>query len=682
MIKLKYYNFIIILLILLLPFLTFNINGLDIKKDKISKNVFNRLGIDLNNTLNIDDQIKLWIFFNSKDYIIENKKSATTTQSPSNQYKQIQSITGVNDDSIKRRSKRSINNKVPLFDETDLPVSEKFIKEIINDCNLNHQILSIKLVRKSNWLNSISITTIDTTIDSTSTSSTSTSTFKEKFQLNKVISCISNKTFVESIDLVSKLLNPQSGQDEIKEIKHHRFENTYNRNNNNPISKLFGHVKFLSSVQDDSINNNNNKKYDQSFYGESFPGISQTSIDKLQRLGFDGYGMKIIVMDTGFYKDHDAFKHLKIIGEHNFIDNTNNTQEDPIEDEDPRYSQNFHGTATLSVLGGYIPGKLVGAAYNASYLLAKTEIVEGDDTVIEEDNWIAALEWGEKLGASIISSSLSYQLYNYPEMNGKDSHLTKAANLAIYKGMIVVNSMGNKDYSIFGAPADGENVISVGAVDSSGRYAPFSSIGPTSDGRIKPDIMGLGVGYYIALSTSKSSYTNVDGTSFACPLVASGIALLMQAHPDWNTQQIYQAVLSTGSKASNPDPYVGFGVFNALGAYNFRPSIGDCYSTGCSNHGICCSGQCQCAPSFYGKQCQYKRVECGYRCQYDFNAICQSNNLGPSYTCISQNDTSNAILNQDPFSILFCKKSDNPSTTTTPKPSTNIGGLIRIVISL
>ncbi|KAN0021846.1 hypothetical protein ACTFIU_003991 [Dictyostelium citrinum] len=679
MIKLK----LILILLFFTFFLLVNINnGLDIKKDKISKNVFNRLGTDLNNTLNIDDQIKLWIFFNSKDYVIENKKG--TTQSPINQYKQIQSITGVNDDSIKRRSKRSINKKVPIFDETDLPVSEKFIKEIINDCNLKHDILSIKLVRKSNWLNSISITTIDKTIDSTSSSSSSSTT--TTFQLNKVITCISNKTFVDTIDLVSKLLNPQSGQDEIKEIRHHRFENTNNNNNinNNPISKLLGHVKLLSSVQIDDTTINSNKKFDKSFYGESFQGISQTSIDKLQKLGYDGYGMKIIVMDTGFYKDHDAFKHLKIIGEHNFIDNTNNTQEDPVEDEDPRYSQNFHGTATLSVLGGYIPGKLVGAAYNASYLLAKTEIVEGEDTVIEEDNWIAALEWGEKLGASIISSSLSYQLYNYPEMNGKDSHLTKAANLAIYKGMIVVNSMGNKDYSIFGAPADGENVISVGAVDSSGRYAPFSSIGPTADGRIKPDIMALGVGYYIALSTSSSSYTSVDGTSFACPLVASGIALLMQAHPDWNTQQIYQAVLSTGSKASNPDPYVGFGVFNALGAYYFRPSIGDCYSTGCSNHGICCSGQCQCAPGFYGKQCQYKRVECGYRCQYDFNSICQANNLGPSYTCVSLNDTVNAVLNQDPFSILFCKKSENPSnpTTTIPTSSTNTGGLIRIVISL
>ncbi|EAL63278.1 hypothetical protein DDB_G0288363 [Dictyostelium discoideum AX4] len=678
MIKLKFILLFTILLVL-------HINGLDqIKKDKISKNVFNRLGTDLNNTLNIDDQIKLWIFFNSKDYIIENKQSTTSTgqtQTPSNQYKQIQSITGVNDDSIKRRSKRSINKKVPIFDETDLPVSEKFIKEIINDCNLNHEILSIKLLRKSNWLNSISIITTDKTIDSNDKSSSSSSS-NENFQLNKVITCISNKKFVESIDLVSKLLNPQSGQDEIKEIRHHRFENSKNNNINdfnNPISKLLGHVKLLSSVQDDS----STIKYDKSFYGESFQGISQTSIDKLQRLGYDGYGLKIIVMDTGFYKDHDAFKHLKIIGEHNFIDNTNDTQEDPVENEDPRYSQNFHGTATLSVLGGFIPGKLVGAAYNASYLLAKTEIVEGEDTVIEEDNWIAALEWGEKLGASIISSSLSYQLYNYPEMNGKDSHLTKAANLAIYKGMIVVNSMGNKDYSIFGAPADGENVISVGAVDSSGRYAPFSSIGPTADGRIKPDIMALGVGYYIALSTSRSSFSSVDGTSFACPLVASGIALLMQAHPDWNTQQIYQAVLSTGSKASNPDPYVGFGVFNALGAYNFRPSVGDCYSTGCSNHGICCSSQCQCAPGYYGKQCQYKRVECGYRCQYDFNSICQSNNLGPSYTCVSQNDTANAILNQDPFSILFCKKSDNPtSTTTTPKPSTNFGGLIRIVISL
>ncbi|KAK5578796.1 hypothetical protein RB653_008469 [Dictyostelium firmibasis] len=671
MIKLK---FIILFLILLLQLISIKINCENFKKDKISKHVFGRLGTDLNNSLTLDDQIKLWIFFNSKDYVIENKK--TTTQTPVNQYQQIQSITGVNDDSIKRRSKRSINKKVPLFDETDLPVSEKYINEVLKDCNLNNEILSIKLVRKSNWLNSISITTHDSLSISSSSSSSKSN---EKFQLNKVIECISNKTFVDSIDLVSKLLNPQPSQDEIKEITHNRFENRkINNFNNNPISKLFGNVKLLSSVQDDSTMN---KKFDQSFYGESFQGISQTSIDKLQKLGYDGYGMKIIVMDTGFYKDHEAFKYLKIIGEHNFIDNTNNTQENPIENEDPRYSQNFHGTATLSVLGGYIPGKLVGAAYNASFLLAKTEIVEGEDTVIEEDNWIAALEWGEKLGASIISSSLSYQLYNYPEMNGKDSHLTKAANLAIYKGMIVVNSMGNKDYSIFGAPADGENVISVGAVDSSGRYAPFSSIGPTSDGRIKPDIMALGVGYYIALSTSRSSYTKVDGTSFACPLVASGVALLMQAHPDWNTQQIYQAVLSTGSKASNPDPYVGFGVFNALGAHNFRPSVGDCFSTGCSNHGLCCSGQCQCASGFYGKQCQYKRVECGYRCQYDFNSVCQSNNLGPSYTCVSQNDTSNAVLNQDPFSILFCKKTDNPSTTS-PKPSTNSGGLIRIVISL
>jgi serine protease AprX len=275
------------------------------------------------------------------------------------------------------------------------------------------------------------------------------------------------------------------------------------------------------------------------------------------------------VLDAGFDNlAHPAFATLRIVATRDFVN-----RDDSVADGD--VGEGSHGTATLSVIGGFQPGQIIGPAYAASYILAKTENTESE-TPVEEDNWAAAVEWAESLGVDVISSSLGYLTYDRPfpsytaaQLDGNTAISTRAADLAAERGVMVVNSAGNEgnaSANTLGAPADGNLVLAVGAVSSTGARASFSSVGPTADGRIKPDVAAQGVGVKVAQPDRGSSYTTANGTSFSCPLTAGVVALLVQANPSATVPQVFDALRSTASQATRPDNLLGYGIVDALAA--------------------------------------------------------------------------------------------------------------------
>ncbi len=303
-------------------------------------------------------------------------------------------------------------------------------------------------------------------------------------------------------------------------------------------------------------------------YGPSLDQNQIMHVPEVHDLGLDGSGVIVGMLDTGYdYKQHEAFSQMKVIAEYDFINDDSTTQNEA-EDNDA-FSQHNHGTYTLSALGGFQPGRLIGPAYGASFLLAKTEDVRSE-TRIEEDYWVAGIEWLEAMGADVVNSSLGYNdWYNYEDMNGRTAVTTVAADRAVLKGMVVVNSNGNEGNTLWHhmmAPADGFHVISVGAVYSSGVLVGFSSRGPTYDGRIKPDVVAMGADVISAQPNTISDYRGVSGTSLSSPLVAGVAALILQAHPYLTPFEVRDALRETADRAQNPDNDYGWGLVNAYEA--------------------------------------------------------------------------------------------------------------------
>ena len=313
----------------------------------------------------------------------------------------------------------------------------------------------------------------------------------------------------------------------------------------------------------------------QTFEFDYGPSAFQTqfhNIDKLHEKDLNGAGVIVAVFDTGFRLQIPSLEHIQsqLIAQYDFI------QKDSITSNQPGDvpGQDGHGTYVLSVLGGLENGQLVGPAYGASFILAKTEIVN-EEIHLEEDNWAMAAEWAESLGADIVSSSLGYSIfdegqfsYTYADMNGRTTIVTRAANRLTQLGVVVVSSAGNEgdtDWHYITAPADGFYVLAVGALNSSNEVASFSSRGPTFDGRIKPDVSALGVGVYGA--TTGTSFQRADGTSVSCPLTAGIAAQILQAVPELNLLNILDIFKRSSDSSLHPDNNRGWGKVDALAAW-------------------------------------------------------------------------------------------------------------------
>ncbi len=306
-------------------------------------------------------------------------------------------------------------------------------------------------------------------------------------------------------------------------------------------------------------------------YGSSLNQNEQLNTIALHNQGINGAGVLIAVFDAGFSNlSHPALVTRPIVARYDF--QTNSTT----------LGSHSHGQNTFSCVGGFSDGNLVGTAYGASFALARTE-VDPTERPLEEDNWARAVIWADSLGVDVITSSLSYggpgapfdppwPSYSWQDMDGITTTVTQAGNRATELGIVVVNSAGNDGdvplpQNTLGGPADGFDVITVGAVGSTGNRVSFSSVGPTSDGRIKPDVMAKGSGAWAAVGSS--GYGGVSGTSFSCPLTAGVAALILQANPGVTPRQVVEALRETASRANIPDRQYGWGIANAAKAAHY-----------------------------------------------------------------------------------------------------------------
>lgn len=317
----------------------------------------------------------------------------------------------------------------------------------------------------------------------------------------------------------------------------------------------------------------------RAFYGRAEPQLTQINLVTLHQQGVTGQGVIIGVLDTGFRRTHNAFNQpghvLHVIAEHDFIDNDGNTGIDPGDDSE----QHRHGTWILGTIGAYFPDELVGGAYDASFILCKTEDVTSE-TPVEEDNYVAGLEFIEFHGGDVATSSLSYiDWYTQADLDGATAVTTLAVNIATANGVHCLTAAGNSGHddnpvtSTLGAPADAPRVITCGAVDLNGLIADFSSSGPSADGRVKPEVLARGVNTFTVSSSNNTGFPVLSGTSLSTPLVAAAVACLTGARPGWSVDRMRTAVMGTATDfamTGNTDPLFirGFGIINAAGALN------------------------------------------------------------------------------------------------------------------
>ncbi len=316
---------------------------------------------------------------------------------------------------------------------------------------------------------------------------------------------------------------------------------------------------------------------ERAFYGLAEAQLVQMNLPALHALGHTGAGVIIGVLDTGFYRDHDAFHTaghpLSVIAERDFINDDNNASIEVTDDGE----QHRHGTWILSTIGAYAPDTYVGGAYDAQFVLCKTEDVTSE-TPVEEDYYVEGLEFAELHGADLTTSSLGYiDWYTQADLDGVTAVTTIAVNIANANGVHCVTAAGNEGNdadpftSTIIAPADAPRVITCGAVDINGNIAGFSSSGPTADGRVKPEILACGVNTAVVSSRNTTGYGAVSGTSLSTPLVAATVACLTGANPGWTVDQMRRAITLTATDwtangATDPLFVRGFGIINALAA--------------------------------------------------------------------------------------------------------------------
>jgi hypothetical protein len=297
-------------------------------------------------------------------------------------------------------------------------------------------------------------------------------------------------------------------------------------------------------------------------YGNSSTQITQLGIDQMHAKNIHGEGVLITLLDDGFKNANSltyfqqAFSEKRIIATLTTAPSISSI-----------YASGGHGTNVLSTIAGYEKGNLIGTAYKASFALAQTE-ESGHELIVEEANWLRGAEWADSLGTDIISSSLGYStfdntLYNhrYSDMNGKSTLVTKAASWAASKGILCTISAGNEGanaWKYITAPADADSILTVGAVNALGGLSSFSSIGPSFDGRIKPDIVAMGSNTVVGFTDGTIGISS--GTSFSAPLVAGLAAGLIQSFPTHTAQQIRNAILKSSSQFSRTDMLLGFGI--------------------------------------------------------------------------------------------------------------------------
>ncbi|HMS34115.1 MAG TPA: S8 family serine peptidase [Ignavibacteria bacterium] len=414
--------------------------------------------------------------------------------------------------SIDRRKKVKPANA--LVDYTDIPLNSAYTDELKNS--------GLEIKNRSKWFNRISC-------------------FATKVEIERMI----NNNFVSKIDLVKT------------------------------FSKSAADIELTGNnllPEEDNSGIPNNVSY-QLNYGSSLTQMDIINAPMAHDSGYKGQGVLIALLDAGVDNlSHPAFDSLRARGirTYDFVNH-----DTIVGDQSGQMGQGWHGTMTLSLVGGYRPGSLISPAFRSKYLIAKTENTDSE-TPLEEDNWIAAAEWADSLGADIITSSLGYigmdggssHSYDWTWMNGDSCVITIGADLAVNKGIVVCNSAGNEGFNAthntLGAPSDGDSVICVGSINSPSKSrSSFSSVGLTVDGRIKPDVCAMGANNYVAgTGAGNTGYTSGSGTSFSCPMTAGAVAVILSANPGLTPMQVLQILRQTADSSATPNRLRGWGLIN------------------------------------------------------------------------------------------------------------------------
>ena len=312
-----------------------------------------------------------------------------------------------------------------------------------------------------------------------------------------------------------------------------------------------------------------NKQGQTSDYGSAYNQIHMVRGDEIHDMGYRGEGIVIGVLDSGFDRADEiaVFNNLwadnRVLGTKDFITGGPVT-----------FDTHHHGTGVLSIMAADLPGTMIGTAPKASYYLLRTEYAP-NEFIIEEYNWVSGAEFADSVGCDVLNTSLGYstfddtlQNHTYADMDGNTTPITIGADIAASKGMIVVNSAGNygaNAWYYITAPADGDSVFTIGAVNAQGIPWISSGNGPTSDGRIKPDITAQGEGTYFA--TPSGSITNGNGTSLSSPIIAGMMACLLQSMPDRTNMELINMVKESASISDNPDNKIGYGIPDFVSAH-------------------------------------------------------------------------------------------------------------------
>ena len=411
--------------------------------------------------------------------------------------------------SLERRTRQQI-----AIDSSDLPVNPAYLNSIRNAG-------TVSILNVSKWLNQVLIQTTDPL----------------------ALQNINGFSFVQS---VAGIAARTSGREKDKEDK---------------FSKMIFPVKRSQIVQGGS---------DYYSYGNMYAQVNIHEGEFLHNKGFRGEGMTIAILDAGFYHydTNPAFDSIRlnnqVLGTWDFVANKTSVTE-----------EHTHGMVCFSTIAANRPGLLVGTAPKANFYLFRTEDV-ATEYPVEEQNWVAAAERADSLGVDLITSSLGYNTFTnaaldhtYADMNGYSTIITKGAEMAAKKGIFVTNSAGNSGgdgWHYIIAPADGEHVMAIGAVNTSKQVAGFSSYGPSYDGRIKPNVASVGWGTVIAGTDGNPA--SASGTSVANPNLAGLITCLWQAFPEFTNAVIFDAVQRSADKYNNPDDRVGYGIPNMRIAYD------------------------------------------------------------------------------------------------------------------
>ncbi len=456
----------------------------------------------------IEAQSKYLIYFKDKGI-----SSQQTLQKSSSLFKLAEK--GLSEKAIDRR--KQVMGEDDYITYEDIPLNENYIHQIEN--------LGIKIENKLKWFNAVSAYLTD-----------------------------------EQLNSIKNLPSTQK----IERVRVFKSRNDESKLNESSTNNSIGQLNKTSSIT--GLN-----------YGPSITQNALSDIPAVHDLGINGNNVIIGILDTGFrWKSHNSLKNLFVLNEKDFIQNDGITKNQTGDAS----GQDSHGTAVFSIMAGFDQGNIVGPAYGAQFLLAKTEYVP-TETHLEEDNYAAALEWMEAQGVQITSSSLGYNIfdnnqisYSYQEMNGTSTIVAKAANLAFQRGVTSFTSAGNDGSTFWGigngglsSPGDALNIITVGAVTSNNIIASFSSRGPTSDGRIKPEVVAMGVNDFHAVAGS--TYGSGSGTSYSAPIAAGIAALLKSCWPHLTNVQIRKIFLESGDNTATPNNDRGWGLISAKKAVSY-----------------------------------------------------------------------------------------------------------------